>query len=259
MESRGSFLVKPICELGHGTFGRVQKIELYSASGHLCGEYARKLLSVNPALINEMFTIDDWKRRFEREVKYQAKCRHDNIVHIYIHHLNTENPWFVMDLAETDLQTEIESGALSDEEKLVAIRMVLSGVRYLHEKNLLHRDLKPENILKYEKGIYKISDFGLIKNIKSEAQSAFLSDVLQNNEIGIGTMKYMSHEAQKGIYSEKSDIFSLGVIISEMNLNHVEGIPALIDKSAAFTPRTRYDSVAEMIDIIDSIISRGEK
>lgn len=259
MESRGNFLVKPISDLGHGNFGRVEKIELYTASGNLSGEYARKILSVKPALVGEIFSIDDWKRRFEREVKYQAKCNHDNVVRVCIHHLNAENPWFVMDLAESDLRKDILAKSLSDDEKLSAIRMVLNGVQYIHSQGYLHRDLKPENILKYRDGVYKISDFGLIKNINTEQQSAFLSDILQNNGMGIGTLNYMSDEAKRGVYTTKSDIFSLGVIISEMQLSHIDGINTLIDKSAAFTPRTRYDSVADMIGILDGIITRREE
>ncbi|HBH14348.1 MAG TPA: serine/threonine protein kinase, partial [Leclercia adecarboxylata] len=34
-----------------------------------------------------------------------------------------------------------------------------------------------------------------------------------------------------------------------------DGISALIDKSAAFLPRSRYDSVNEMIDILDEIVA----
>lgn len=134
--------------------------------------------------------------------------------------------------------------------------MVFSGVFYIHENGMLHRDLKPENILKFSDGCYKISDFGLIKKLDSEAQSNFLSAVLQNKEIGLGTPKYMSDEAKRGVYTQKSDIYSLGVITSELNISHIDGINALIDKSAAFVPRSRYDSVAEMIDILDDIIAR---
>ncbi|MBQ4781929.1 protein kinase [Pectobacterium versatile] len=255
MELRGNYLIKPKSDLGFGAFGRVEKVEVYNTDGHLCGEYARKVLSVNPVLLNEYFSVDDWKRRFKREVDYQAKCNHNHIVRICIHHLNIENPWFVMELAETDLRSELKLNSLSDDEKLSALKMVYEGVGYIHDKGLLHRDLKPENILKFDGGCYKISDFGLIKSMDSKAQTEFLSGVLQDKQMGIGTPKYMSDEAKRGVYTPKSDIYALGVITSEMNLSHIDGITALIDKSAAFTPRSRYDSVFEMIDILDGIIA----
>ncbi|HEI8502938.1 TPA: protein kinase [Serratia marcescens] len=259
METRGNYQIKPIRELGHGTFGRVELVEVYNAHGHLCGKYARKVLSVDGALINDLFTVEDWKKRFEREVKYQAKCVHDNIVPICIHHLRAESPWFVMGLAISDLRGELNSNTLSDDEKLNVLRMIFNGVKFIHEKGMLHRDLKPENVLRYSEKCYKISDFGLIKKLDSEAQSNFLSEVLQNREIGIGTLKYMSDEAKRGVYTAKSDIYSLGVIVNDMNITHIEGINALIDKSAAFTPRSRYDSVSEMIVVLDGIIARRAK
>ena len=255
MEPRDNYIIKPISELGFGAFGRVEKVEVFNRVGHLCGEYARKKLSVNPALLNEYFSVDDWKRRFKREVDYQAKCLHDHIVPIYIHHLNIENSWFVMELAKTDLRSELKADSLSDDEKLSALQMVFRGVKYIHDKELLHRDLKPENILKFEGNCYKISDFGLIKSMDSKAQSDFLSGVLQNKNMGIGTAKYMSDEAKRGVYTIKSDIYALGVIISEMNLSHIDGMATLIDKSAAFMPRSRYDSVAEMIEVLEHIVA----
>lgn len=117
--------------------------------------------------------MHDWIKRFEREVKYQAECSHDNVVHIYIHHLNAENPWFVMGLAQSDLRTELNSHILADDEKLNVLRMVFSGVKYIHEKGMLHRDLKPENILRYSDKCYKISDFGLIKNSTQKHNPTF--------------------------------------------------------------------------------------
>lgn len=254
MDSRGNYLVKPIDELGHGTFGRVEKVEVYNTQGHFSGFFARKLLSVNPALINHLFTLDDWKRRFEREVRYQAACTHDNVVPVCIHHLSIDNPWFIMGLAQCDLRKQMNEGTLTVLNKLSMLRMVLKGVEYIHSKGYLHRDLKPENILMYSDGCYKISDFGLVKNINSEAQSAFLSNILQDRSIGIGTPEYMSPEAQRGTYTEKSDIYALGVIINELNVTAVPGIGAMIDRSTAYVPSARYDSVTHMIQSLESIV-----
>lgn len=256
MDPRGNYLINPVGELGHGTFGRVELVEVYNTRGHFSGRYARKVLSVNPALIGELFSIDDWRRRFEREVKYQAACSHDNVVPVCIHHLGIDNPWFVMGLAESDLRSEMLQGTLTDANKLAILKMVLKGVEYIHSRGYLHRDLKPENILKYSDGCYKISDFGLVRNINSEAQSAFLSNILQDRSIGIGTPEYMSPEAQKGTYTEKSDIYALGVIINELNVNHINGVGLLIDRSTAYVPGARFDSVSQMVHLLDDIIAR---
>ncbi len=252
MESRGSFQVKPIENIGSGAFGRVEKIELYTTSGNLCGEYARKVLAVKEELVGGIFSHDDWRRRFEREVKYQADCRHFNIVPICIHHLKTEYPWFVMELAETDLRKDLIANVLNDDERLKIIRMVLCGVSFVHSRSYLHRDLKPENILKFPDGRYKISDFGLVKNNNPDKQS----EVLTKMAIAMGTDGYMAPEAKKGVYSVKTDIYALGVIINELNVSHIDGIDALISKSTELRPVRRYESVDKMIVDIDAIIQR---
>lgn len=252
MESRGNYLVKPVAELGSGAFGRVEKIELYNTDGHLCGEYARKILSVKDELIGSLFSYDDWRRRFEREVKYQAECVNSHVVPVCIHHLSTENPWFVMELAESDLKTALGLGQLSDSEKIQVIMMILEGVSYVHSKGYLHRDLKPENILKFKDGRFKISDFGLVKNTNVEAQS----EVLTKIAVKMGTDGYMAPEAQKGIYTEKTDIYAIGAIIHEINVGNIDGIDAMIGKATTFRPVDRYAHVQQMITDLRKIIQR---
>jgi len=256
MELRGNYIIKPVGVIGNGAFGRVEKVDIFNTAGFFSGSYARKVLAVDARLIGELVSLEDWKERFEREVRYQARCTHSNIVPIYIHHLKTENPWFVMDLAETDLRKEIWSGLLSDDDKLIILKKLLVGVNHMHEKNLLHRDLKPENILKFPGENYKISDFGLVKNTDTAAQSAFLSHVLAEKEIGMGTPDYMAPEAKKGKYTPRTDVYALGVIINELNLSHVKGIDEMEEKATSYRPAGRYESVQQMLDKLASILTR---
>ncbi|MCR3694500.1 protein kinase [Citrobacter portucalensis] len=250
MESRGSYLVKPILEIGCGTFGRVEKIELYNTNGHLCGEYARKVLSVNNDIVGSIFSPDDWRRRFEREVTYQARCQHANVVPVLIHNLKSEHPWFVMPLAETDLLKEIEQNLLDDDQKLNVIKMTLLGIEFVHKQGYLHRDLKPENILKFSDGYYKISDFGLVRQDDPSAASA----VLTNIAVSMGTEGYKAPEVNSGLYSQKTDIYAAGAIINKLNLSHIDGIDAMIGKATAYKPNARYDAVSSMLVDLDSII-----
>ncbi|MDH2121647.1 serine/threonine-protein kinase [Pantoea agglomerans] len=252
MEQRGNYLIKPIGELGSGTFGKVELIELYNTQGHLCGHYARKVLNVRASLVGSLFTYADWIRRFEREVKYQAECSHENIAPICIHHLKTEIPWFVMELAETDLRKALYHQTLNDNQKLNVILMMLKGMAFVHKKGYMHRDLKPENILKFKDGRYKISDFGLVRASDPETQSAILTKIA----LPMGTEGYMAPEVLRGVYSHKTDIYALGVIINEIGVNHINGIEQVVARATNYTPAGRYDSVTQMIEDVTGILHR---
>ncbi|EPD6703924.1 serine/threonine protein kinase [Cronobacter dublinensis] len=252
MDQRGNYIVKPIDELGSGTFGRVELIELYNTQGHLCGRYARKVLNVPTSLVGSLYSYDDWIRRFEREVKYQAECTHDNIAPICIHHLKTEYPWFVMELAETDLRKALREQNLSDNQRLSIISMMLRGMEFVHRKGYMHRDLKPENILKFKDGRYKISDFGLVRASDPATQSAILTKIA----VPMGTEGYMAPEVLRGVYSFKTDIYALGVIINEIGVNHIDGIEQVVARATNYTPAGRYDSVAQMIQDVTRITHR---
>ncbi|PHM22280.1 serine/threonine-protein kinase [Xenorhabdus ehlersii] len=256
MERRSNYFINPIRVIGRGGFGYVEEVELYSLDNNKCGNYARKVLSIADEKLLENFTIDEWKRRFQREAKYQASCNHSNVAPIYIHHLSANNPWFITDLAENHLGSELSKGQLQSTEKISIIKMILNGVRYMHEeKRYWHRDLKPANILKFPDGIYKVSDFGLVKNSDNVAESEVLSHI---GDV-MGTHKYMAPEVYSGLYNEKTDIFALGVVIGEVGIGQLKGIDDFIHKSTAHKPAMRYNSVSDMLIDFEKIIKENNQ
>ncbi|GFM09764.1 TPA: serine/threonine protein kinase [Escherichia coli] len=244
-DAHGNYVIKPIRRIGKGGFGYVEEIQLQNYQGRICGAYARKVFAPQDPAYR-----DEFIRRFEREVTYQADCKHTNIVPIYLHHLTGGEPWFVMDLAEGDLVTALHSGEMAIKDKLSAIRMTLEGVAYLHDHNYWHRDLKPQNVLKFSDGTYKISDFGLVKNADQKAESEVITKVAAI----MGTERYMAPEVFAGIYSEKTDIFALGVLIEDMDLGGIPGVDDLVTKSTARKPPKRHSSVHEMLADLEKIV-----
>ncbi|QBY43209.1 Serine/threonine-protein kinase PknL [Arsenophonus nasoniae] len=169
--------------------------------------------------------------------------------------MEIDNPWFVMELSQTDLRKELSENTLDINKKMEITKMILNGVSYVHQKEYLHRDLKPANILKFNNDVYKISDFGLIKNSNNESES----EVLTKIQVALGTVDYMSPEAKRGEYSIQSDIYALGVIMDEIGIAEIDGIDEIIRKSTHLRPKDRYGSVSEMLVAFNKVIERREQ
>lgn len=255
-----SYTIRNMGEIGSGGFGYVEKVELFNSFGESRGFCARKTLSPSSSEASE-----EIKRRFKREILLQAKCVHENVVPIYMCNLNAKNPWFIMDLAECDLQYEIDNNLLSTEGKIKVTKMLLKGVSFIHSKGLYHRDIKPKNILRFShsnrnintdyaaKGEYKISDFGLVKNTNTDNDSTQLTRI----GVGMGTPSYCAPEIVFfGEYSIQGDIYSIGKVISALDID-IPGIDEIVQKCTQKIKENRYSSVDEISDALQNITNGG--
>jgi serine/threonine protein kinase len=125
-----------------------------------------------------------------------------------------------MELLEgEELREQLRKGALAPRRVLTYARQIADGLASAHAKGIIHRDLKPENIFVTTDGRIKILDFGLAKLKEPPAGSAVATVQAPNTIPGVvmGTANYMAPEQVRGEEAEeRSDIFSLGVILYEM-------------------------------------------
>jgi len=200
-------------EIGRGGFAVVYKAMLKS------GDAAVKRLSSNAYM---------YENEFHREIECLMKVKHKNIVRFFGYCADTQgnvgsyNGKFVMAdlqqrllcfeyLPKGSLHDYIEdaSGGLDWSERYKIIKGICEGLCYLHQKNILHLDLKPANILLDENMLPKITNFGLSRCFDEEQTRAITAKI-------IGTMGYLAPEHTSHEITHKFDLYSLGVIITEI-------------------------------------------
>ncbi|MBI3914480.1 MAG: protein kinase [Chloroflexi bacterium] len=149
--------------------------------------------------------------RFRREARIVAKLDHPNIIPIHDFAEEADTPYLVIRYIEGKTLKALQSeGVLPLEQLLGIIRPVADALAYAHTQGVLHRDIKPSNIMIANDGHVYLTDFGLARMAQA-GESTLSQDML------IGTPQYISPEQAKGEpVSERSDIYSLGVVLFEM-------------------------------------------
>ncbi|TAH64063.1 MAG: Stk1 family PASTA domain-containing Ser/Thr kinase [Gottschalkiaceae bacterium] len=162
-------------------------------------------------LRSEFINDEEFINKFRRESQAAASLSHPNIVSIYDVGVEDNVYYIVMEYVngKTLKQYIREQGKLSIEESLDIAIKIAEALSHAHENHIVHRDIKPHNILVTEDGRVKVTDFGI-------ARAATASTVTNTSNV-IGSVHYFSPEQARGGYTdEKSDIYSLGVVMYEM-------------------------------------------
>jgi eukaryotic-like serine/threonine-protein kinase len=158
-------------------------------------------------------------QRFNQEAHAISALNHPNIITIYEIEQDAPLPFITTEYIEgVTLRDRMAGGRMRLDEALEVAIQTASALAAAHAKEIVHRDIKPENIMLREDGYVKILDFGLAKLMEQEATSP--EAVTQvHTDIGavIGTARYMSPEQARGLeIDERTDIFSLGIVLYEM-------------------------------------------
>ena len=187
--------------------GRGGMATVYKAKCHVLNRYvAIKILR------DEFTTDEEFIKRFEVEAQSAASITHPNIVSVYDVGVDGNLYYIVMELIKGKTLKEIiteEKGPLPWKWSVNIASQIASALETAHKNHIIHRDIKPHNIIITEDGVAKVTDFGIAKAVSNSTITAFGTT--------IGSVHYFSPEhARGGFTDEKSDLYSLGVVMYEM-------------------------------------------
>ncbi len=162
-------------------------------------------------LRDELTSDPEFVDKFKQESLSAASLMHANIVNIYDTGIEDGIYYIVMEYIKGEtLKDYIKSkGSLDEQETIRISRQIAEALKHAHSNKIVHRDIKPHNILLTSDGIAKVADFGIAR--------ASTSSTINNTSNVIGSVHYFSPEQARGGYvDEKSDIYSLGIVMYEM-------------------------------------------
>lgn len=247
---------------------------VYKAKDRLLNRY------VAIKILRPEFTQDEqFLDSFKRESQAAAGLQHPNIVSIYDVGRTGNINFIVMELVDGRPLSDFikENGHLDYKTTIDIAKQVASALAIAHKHQIIHRDVKPHNIMITSDGVAKLTDFGIARAVSNATMVADTSKI-------IGSVHYFSPEQARGAYvDERSDIYSLGIVIFEMltgrvpfdgetpvevALKHINedvpspaklvpGIPPALDKvvlKATDKYQTeRYKSADEMLEALKNV------
>lgn len=223
---------------------------------------------------------DEFVRRFNVEAQAAASLTHPNIVSIFDVGNEDGLHYIVMEYIEgTTLKEYIDEKHILPWREAVGYAVqIAKGLQQAHQNSIIHRDVKPHNIIMKNDGVLKVTDFGIAR--------ANVQATMTCEDSAIGSVHYISPEQARGGYTdERSDIYSLGIVLYEMltgtvpfdsdrpvtvAIMHLQDKPVpprehnlsiplplerIVLKAITKEVSGRYKNVGEMIDELEAVLN----
>lgn len=266
--------------IGKKLDGRYELLELIGVGG-MADIYKAKDITEDRTvavkiLKTEFAGSEDFIRRFRNESKAIALLSHPNIVKIYDVGFTDKLQFIVMEYIDGIALTEYiaKQGVLKWKDVVHFTMQILKALQHAHDRGIVHRDIKPQNVMLLNDGTIKVMDFGIARFNRETDKTV--------SEKAIGSVHYISPEQARGdVTDERSDIYSVGVMMyemltgkkpfdgdnpvsiallhmqsnakkmSEINSSVPEGLEEITEKAMQKEPSKRYQTAGEMIRDIE--------
>lgn len=183
--------------IGEGSYGTVQRCQLKETEQWRAIKTIHKNMSNNPS-------------QFQEEVEILKRLDHPNIIRLHETFEDEQALYLVLELCTGGelFDRIVAEGKFTEQAAAVCVQQMLCAVNYLHRNFIMHRDLKPENWLfaaaedSLLNAVLKLIDFGLSKRFEPGEFASTRA----------GTPYYVAPEVLDGQCTERSDVWSIGVI-----------------------------------------------
>ncbi len=252
----------------HRLLGKGGMAAVYLATQNsLDREVAIKVL-LNPS--DEQFN-----QRFVSEARIIATLNHPRVITVYdVAQLEDGRHYIAMEYLSGGDLARLKGQMLGPIYALELIRQIAEGLSVVHRKGIIHRDIKPANILFRDDGTVVLTDFGIAKDMTGDCD-------LTQAGMSVGSPSYSSPEQSHcQPLDQRTDIYSLGVILLELLLGHnpyrganytetvlshaqmpVPELPAplrqyqnLINRMLAKNPADRFASADELLTVLTDMV-----
>ena len=240
-----------IKKLGHGGVGIVYEGYDPSTQQKVAVKVANKLSFKTPK------SVEHFSKIFFNEARIIGKLTHPNIIKILDAGTEDKMFYFIMELVpggDTLYSYCRPNKRFSYQRVIEIISKCANALHYAHQKGVIHRDVKPTNILLTKEMDVKFCDFG-----NSHLATGVADNTMPTSFIG--SVRYMSPEqAQEGVLTHQTDIFSLGVVLYELLTGHhpfaADGFSRLIYKITNEPPPPLKSFCPDIPEIFEKIIYR---
>lgn len=162
-------------------------------------------------LKDEFSTDEEFVNKFRNEAQAAASLNHPNIINVFDVGHDDGISYIVMEYVEGINLKELikKEGALEESRAINIVKQIALALSEAHNKKIIHRDIKPHNIMMNKDNMVKVGDFGIAKAVNS-------STITSVGAV-MGSVHYFSPEQARGGYmDERSDIYSLGIVLYEL-------------------------------------------
>ena len=230
-------------------------------------EVALKILNARPSDDKQLL------QRFIQESALISDIDHTNVVKIFDKGFTDDYAYIAMEYFTGGSLKDVIAGGLTPRQALSLLAQAAAALAEIHRLGIVHRDVKPANMMLRADGTMVLADFGIAKRTEGSMERTMHGEFF-------GTPYYISPEQANGkAATERSDIYSLGIIFYEMLMNrrpyvgesivelisqhvgapvprlpqNLEDYQSLIDGMMAKDPAVRLQNADEVLAAIDRV------